>query len=1789
MSQIKDTFGLSTGHSVDELQSDRANHSAARAALIPDARVTEAANTASTHGAPRASDARATVRADLSAIHHSQFPASHSAESHDGNSSHPWQTLVPPTIQPMQPHDGDDLNVGLPALPNMNFAFAGLHGNLGGQVVFIDSGVRDLSALLSGIKPGMDVVLLDSHHDALDQIAETLAGHHGITAVHIIADGSSGQIDFSSGVFDSGNLATGSHAHDLAAIGKALTPQGDLMIWSCDTAQGQAGQSFMDALAQHTGADVAASTGITGAASLGGNWMLESHTGPIEAAAPLTAQGVDHFDSTLGVSLSIIYPAFHESINAYTNGELGFSYGTAGDSVFDDLFTGGTYTPGPNYYNSSNPTNFAQIGTDKVLFFATDATHGRELWITDGTEGGTSLLKDINSGTNSSVQGPGNDPTPVALGSNDFFAASDGTDGVELWETNGTTAGTNLVTNIGAGAANGGVSNLTPFNNHLYFSAFDGTTNHGYQAVGLWETDGTTTAHVFTPTLGASAFYAPTISELVATGSHLFFAGYNGVGTGPGGTQVYVSDGTTGGTHLLDPGDPTVSFPAHMTGIDGKLWWSQSDSGSTGDELWVSDGTTTTQIAIAPGAASSTPSEFVGMNGEVFFSANDGSHGIELWESDGSQGGTVMVKDINSGSGSALNVGVANQMVAIGSTLYFVANDGVNGAELWKTNGQVGNATLVKDINTIPANGSSPIDLQDVNGTLYFFANDGGHEGLFKSDGSSAGTIELASNVNEVGNNPSFSFLPAGGGPVIQGEPDSFVTDEATPITTQNLFNDNGSGPDTGTPLTVAEVNDSAGNVGHQITLASGAHLTVNSDGTFIYDPNHAFDYLPSASSGASNLSTTDSFTYMLTGGSGDVSVTITINGLDSDDLLIGTGGGDTLTPGTGNDTVQAGGGADTINMAGNLTAADQIDGGTGNDIVNLNGTYTGGSAVVMNATTMINVETIQLASGHSYSLTTNDTTVASGQTLTVDGSLLASGNTLTFNGSAETDGFFVLKGGAGADTFIMGAAMNATDQIAGGAGADAVTLNGAYTGGNALVLGAATMVNIETLTLAAGHDYSITTDDATVATGQNMVIDGSTLGASNSLTFDGSAETDGSFTVNGGNGNDTISGGAGGDTIVARSGNDTVNGNGGNDVLVFSAALTAADTIDGGTGIDTLNLNGDYSLGVTFGATTMVNVERIVLTAGHSYNLTTADATVAAGQTLTVVAGTLGSSDVLTFNGFADTDGSFIVTGGAGNDIISTANGNDVISGGAGNDTITAHSGNDVVSGNDGDDILNFSAALTAADKIDGGTGTDTVNLNGNYAAGVTFTATTMVNVERLALTAGHSYKFTTVDATVGAGQTLTVLASTLGASDTLTFTGSAETDGRFVITSGAGNDVLNGGNGNDTITGGAGNDTITAGTGNDILAGNDGNDTFVMHAALTAADRIDGGTGTDTVTLSGNYSGGVVFSATTMVNVEALTFVAGNSYTLTTNDATVASGQTLAVTGTALGASDVLTFNGAAETNGTFSFTGGAGNDVLTGGAGADSFSLIYGGNDTAKGGAGNDTFILAGTFTSADKIDGGADSDTVTLNGNYSGGVTFTATTMVNVETLTLATAHSYSLTTNNATVASGQTLTVNAAGLGVSDSLTFNGAAETDGHFVFKSGFGADTFTGGSQSDTFAFATAAASTSTHYDTINGLNFNSDKLDIPGAGTITGINPALATGTLDSGASFDSELTTALNGHLTANHAILFTANAGTLSGQTFLVVDLNGSASYQTGSDIVIHVSGATGTLAVSDFI
>ncbi|NVZ43556.1 DUF4347 domain-containing protein [Pseudomonas tolaasii] len=160
----------------------------------------------------------------------------------------------------------------------------------GQTVVFVDARVKDSASLLQGVAPGTQVVQLDGSKDGLQQIADYLDTHQGVSSVQIIAHGNAGDLWLGTTYLSADNVAARSAV--LGQIGKDMNVGGDILIYGCYTAEGERGLNFVDSLAQLTGRDVAASTNRTG---VGGDWDLEIATGTIESANVLSTKAMSDY------------------------------------------------------------------------------------------------------------------------------------------------------------------------------------------------------------------------------------------------------------------------------------------------------------------------------------------------------------------------------------------------------------------------------------------------------------------------------------------------------------------------------------------------------------------------------------------------------------------------------------------------------------------------------------------------------------------------------------------------------------------------------------------------------------------------------------------------------------------------------------------------------------------------------------------------------------------------------------------------------------------------------------------------------------------------------------------------------------------------------------------------------------------------------------------------------------------------------------------------------------------------------------------------------------------------------------------------------------------------------------------------------------------------------------------------------------------------------------------------------------------------------------------------------
>jgi hypothetical protein len=158
------------------------------------------------------------------------------------------------------------------------------------EIAFVDPSVSDLGTLLGSLREEVRAVVLNPVGDPIRQMADALAGISGLRAVHIVAHGAPGEIGFSAGALAIDGVFE--HQKDLAEIGAALDPDGELLLWSCETGCGSHGDRFIETLCWATGSLVAAASGTVGAPSLGGRWELDTRLGATIVPPPLSPAGL---------------------------------------------------------------------------------------------------------------------------------------------------------------------------------------------------------------------------------------------------------------------------------------------------------------------------------------------------------------------------------------------------------------------------------------------------------------------------------------------------------------------------------------------------------------------------------------------------------------------------------------------------------------------------------------------------------------------------------------------------------------------------------------------------------------------------------------------------------------------------------------------------------------------------------------------------------------------------------------------------------------------------------------------------------------------------------------------------------------------------------------------------------------------------------------------------------------------------------------------------------------------------------------------------------------------------------------------------------------------------------------------------------------------------------------------------------------------------------------------------------------------------------------------------------
>lgn len=346
--------------------------------------------------------------------------------------------------------------------------------------------------------------------------------------------------------------------------------------------------------------------------------------------------------------------------------------------------------------------NMVALG-GKLIFAAETPEYGLELYVSDGTAVGTTLLNDINPGT------AGSEIKKLFAGSNYvFFIADDGTHGTEIWRTDGTAQGTIMVKDLAAGSTDG-----------VYNASFDKT-----------------------------AFALDSVFYFISS---------------PTNKGLYKTNGESGNMQLIKYSDDLKDI---LGAQGGNVYFTQYYyGGNYVASLWKTDGTTpgTQKVKEVNVNFLGVYNYFAAVGSDIYFVFSTLAEGDELWKSDGTQAGTTIVKDIVPGSGHSISSSWS-PIYAWKNKIYFITFPGTTGQELWKSDGTDSGTVLVKTLparyQSLPA-GTGRLEMLGLNENLVFTAYNetNGNRDFWVTDGTEQGTTLLASQSNGTYFSPAYLTL----------------------------------------------------------------------------------------------------------------------------------------------------------------------------------------------------------------------------------------------------------------------------------------------------------------------------------------------------------------------------------------------------------------------------------------------------------------------------------------------------------------------------------------------------------------------------------------------------------------------------------------------------------------------------------------------------------------------------------------------------------------------------------------------------------------------------------------------------------------------------------------------------------------------------------------------------------------------------------------------------------------------------------------------------------------------
>ena len=1287
------------------------------------------------------------------------------------------------------------------------------------EVYFVDSSL-DAEALSLTVGDDSRVFVIENTSNAFIQMEQALQSlENPATAVHIYAHGAAGSVTLGGQVFD--EAALNANAATLAAMGAALAEGADLLLYSCNTAAGSTGESFINRLARLASVDVAASDDVTGTS---GDWTLEYTVGD--------------------VTTNPTNPDFDDDL---AGGETVSGWGVINGTANDDSLTG-SVTNDQFYGNGGKDTLEGQDGND-VYYISGTGTAGTQ--VVEAAYGGSdtvySQVSDLNLSTssttaadtasgnsqveyivlqaqtsiqNQSATGNNYSQTLVGnalnnqltgMGGNDMLVAGDGNDYLDGGSGD---LNSNAGTDPGYDTLVGGKGD----DNYV--------VRTGNETVVENKNEGTDQVYSFVDyTLGANiengALLGNTDTSLVGNDLNNVLSGnegFNRLSGGKGNDTLY-GDKTGSSRDTLDGGAGNDLY--HLYGRSGVSADSMDIiSDSAGNDTVVFESSVTGGYTLGDNVenlvlqGSANAGDGNSLNNRIEGNATQGSTldgktgrdtlvggtGNDTFYFDGTDtledaGGADSVLssgtiDLNKFKNAAIEY-VELQDVAPGekaNNLNATAKKTV-AAELKgnsgnnKLTGSDGADTLYGGVGKDTLIGGLGNDLYYVDGDdLVQEGKNGGNDTVVASVdytlGANLENLELADNATRGTGNELANVIS------VSGSGSSFFLDGGKNAATTAGDTLVGGADGTATTFVVNNANDAISVMGGTNVVYVSYAVVGGADKS----DNDWISYFGNRLTGD-----TDNLTFVYRGDADDSKAGgVSITGSADNTYLLGTAGADTIT-GAADSNVGC-----TIDGQG---GADSIIGGAGNDYIY----YYGNESFSDAAAAKLGADTL-----HVMSLKKGDKTLDSVDGIHgIDVVLLDNAaGAVNVDSSESTHAMTVLGNafankitGGTVDDSLVGGAGN--DTLVGGEGAD--TLDGGE--------GADSMQG------GAGNDLYVVDNKG------DKVVEAASEGADSIQTYGvaidlGTTHKNIEYVQNLGAATKLTGSSAGGETLVAGNAGDTLDGKGGTDSLVGGDGSDLIyyhgnESVDGGNGVDTLLVTKEavYSY-LNIGTNSSISdIEVVKLDAEANYI-----SVVVSGQAVTV-------------------------QGNANAAYISTDDQDDSIVGGGGVDMIDAGGGDDFVEITAASFVQKYqysSGTYVERGGVMGGAGTDTLSF-GAANDKITF-----------------SY-----DATAG----LVIKSGTTVLSGAATVSGQelyGGISGFEAYTGGAGNDTLDAasvtGGISLTLTGGLGNDLLTGGSGDDLLIADGGNDTLDLTQGGVDGIKLQAGSdlnytkkGTTTITVKG------------------------------------------------------------------------------------------------------------------------------------------------------------------------------------------------------------------------------------------------------------------------------------------------------------------------------------------------